>query len=143
MTDLVDRLKEVSIQKNQFEITGLLHNAATEIASLRRELEDETAHRKRLQKALFFWMPSVWIDLDIELQGRVGADSYLLAGYDGDFEDTCWGDEMFERAKALKAQLEEARTALQWIIDNPGAHPMNMWRVAQDGLRNLAGEKAQ
>jgi hypothetical protein len=31
--------------------------------------------------------------------------------------------------------------SLQWIIDNPGAHPMNMWRVAQDGLRNLAGEK--
>jgi hypothetical protein len=39
---------------------------------------------------------------------------------------------------SLRRELEQARTSLRWIVDNPGAHPMNMWRVAQDGLRNLA-----
>ncbi|QGZ66322.1 hypothetical protein FAZ98_31505 [Paraburkholderia acidisoli] len=40
-----------------------------------------------LQKALAYWMPKVFDD-------RSAHDAYLLVGYEGEDETSCWGDQM-------------------------------------------------
>lgn len=36
----------------------------------------------------------------------------------------------------LKA-IEDATKTLQWIVDNPNAHPANVWRVSKDSLEKV------
>lgn len=105
----------------------LLTTAADEITRLRtalseaeqREkdaesnLNEEISHRKKLQAALLFWMPSVTEEIEISTNGRCGDDAGLLAGYDGPIDESCWGDEIIVRAqRARREALGDAAQAI-------------------------------
>jgi hypothetical protein len=72
------------------EIDGLsqeLQKILAQAEQLTRALIDQRDVIQALQKALAYWMPSVFDE-------RSAHDAYLLVGYEGDTEAECWGDQM-------------------------------------------------
>lgn len=105
------------------DATGICNeiNERMQIAAMEAGCPDETevadwiidSHRSKsavihaLQKALTYWMPSVFDE-------RSGHDAYLLVGYEGETESECWGDKAKERIQALEAKCAELERDAAW-----------------------------
>jgi hypothetical protein len=147
--DIVDRLRDPEFAgpmrhlQDWYEIDTIMANAATEIASLRRELA-ELREDKRIVDEL--------LDAAVEQRDEARSENATLReiisesaaaiGNGAAIAPQCSVEFMQGLPREIALCTSRLTAPLQWIIDNPGAHPMNMWRVAQDGLRKLAGEKA-
>lgn len=100
-----------------------------------------------LQKALAYWMPSVFDE-------RSGSDAYLLSSYQGETESECWGDKAKERIQALEAKCAELADHLKDMADEfvkvfpiyyyaePWAHDRNVvLKRVREVIASQAGSK--
>lgn len=44
---------------------------------------------------------------------------------------------MTQKNENVLKVIEDVTKTLQWIVDNPNAHPANVWRVAKDSLEKV------
>lgn len=92
-------------------------------APIERISDDRVSVIHALQKALAYWMPTVFDE-------RSAHDAYLLVGYEGETETRCWGDEMID-ALPRWTPVGEA------LPDEPGFYlvmlaPDNDWGLMAD-----------
>lgn len=87
--------------------------ASQALISLQAERDEARAWVAKLQAALMFWMPGVTEATDTGLERSAGDDAFLLAGFDGQFPATCWGDDLTARLSAAEAEIGRMREALE------------------------------
>lgn len=136
MSDIVERLEGTK----HGLYWDVARDAIAEITRLRTLLSEAVQREQKLQASLSFWMPGVTEEIENSTDGRCGDDANLLVGYDGPFEDKCWGDEIIARGKDVRAKaLEEAAK----VAEDEDGH-FTIWgedrntRTSQKTARDIA-----
>lgn len=82
------------------------------IQELQAAIEAKDAEIERLQCVLSFWMPGVDLRLDDATRELAAHDAEMLAGYAGQIDRKCWGDEILERALTAESRISDLERQL-------------------------------